>query len=262
MKANKQIYDIIFQEDDVTWQTMIYELARENKIDPWDVDISVLTKEFISMMYQLKEMNFRLSGKVILAAAILLKLKTERLGVEQLLMLTDPEQFPEQLPEPDADLFDVEYEKQFTKAELYPRIPGIRKRKVTMFELVGALKKALEVDERRHKRLLEAKQEIFAKPLPAKKVDILAKIEAVYNRLKQFMKKFKKKTVEFDYILPSKERKEVVWTIIPLLHLAHQHKVSLRQKEPFGKIYVDIHEDEFKTGLGELQTPSAAKEEK
>ncbi len=247
-RADKQIYDIIFQEDDITWQTMIYELAREDKINPWDIDISVLTKEFISMMHQLKEMNFRLSGKVILAAAILLKLKTERLGVEQLLMLTDPDQFPE-LPESDDDLFDIEHEKQFTKAKLAPRIPGVRKRKVTMFELVGALKKALVVDERRQKRVLEAKREMPTTPLPTKKIDIFARIESVYRRIQDFMKKFKKKTVEFDHILPSKKRRAIIWTFIPLLHLAHQQKISLRQEEPFGKIYVDVHEDEFKERL-------------
>ena len=66
-------------------------------------------------------------------------MKTDRLGVEQLLQLTNPEDYPEELElQENAEL----QEKHFTKAKLNLRIPGIRKRKVTMFELVDALKKA------------------------------------------------------------------------------------------------------------------------
>ena len=74
---HEKIHEIIFKEDDITWQSLILELAREGKIDPWDVDISVLAREYIDIVKKLKEHNFRLSGKVILASAILLRLKSE-----------------------------------------------------------------------------------------------------------------------------------------------------------------------------------------
>src|SRR3989338_9890515 len=85
IKNQNDLYNLIFEEDDITWQAVILELVRENKIDPWDIDISVLTQEYLKILKKLKEMNFRLSGKVVLAGAILLKLKAERLGVDQLL---------------------------------------------------------------------------------------------------------------------------------------------------------------------------------
>jgi len=246
IKSEADIYNLIFQEDDITWQAVIYELARTRKIDPWDIDISVLTQEFLQTLKKLKEMNFRLSGKVILAAAILLKLKSERLGLEQLLMLTNPEQFPEL--DDDSDLIDIETEKHFTKAGLRPRIPGVRKRKVTVFELVEALKKALDTDEKR--RIRQTTPRELIRPLPEiRRVDIFAKIESVFSRLKDFVKKFKKTTVEFEEILPSKQKMDVIWTFIPLLHLANQDKIILRQDEPFGKIYVDIKEAELAKGL-------------
>ena len=43
--SKEQIYDLIFQGDDVKWQSIIYELVREGKVDPWDLDVSVLAKE-------------------------------------------------------------------------------------------------------------------------------------------------------------------------------------------------------------------------
>jgi len=246
IKSESDIYNLIFHEDDITWQAVIYELARSKKIDPWDIDVSVLSQEFIASIKKLKEMNFRLSGKVILAAAILLKLKSERLGLEHLLMLTNPEQFPEE--DDSIDLIDLETEKRFTKAGLNPRIPGVRKRKVTVFELVEALKEALDTDEKRRIRQTTPREMI--RPLPEiRRVDIFSKIEAVFGKLRDFVKKFKRTTVEFEEILPSKEKLDIIWTFIPLLHLANQGKIVLRQDEPFGKIYVDVKEAELAKGL-------------
>ena len=245
---HKQIHEIIFKEDDITWQSLIYELAREGKIDPWDVDISTLAKEYISIIKKLKEHNFRLSGKVILAAAILLKLKADRLGMDQIMAIMNPEM---DAPSEDELLLEQqELEKHFTKAKLKPRIPGIRKRKVTAVELVMALKKALDVDERRKLRLAEIAAATPPPPeKPVKKINIFSKIESVWERLKKFIAKSSAKSVEFTQIVPSKEKKDIIWTFVPLLHLANHDKVELKQDGPFGKIYVVVKEKNLHTSL-------------
>lgn len=267
IKSESDLYNLIFKEDDITWQAVIYELARDGKINPWDIDVSVLAHEYLGTIKKLKEMNFRLSGKVILAGAILLKLKAERLGTDQLLALMNPEKYAPDDRDTD-DSFDLEREKHFTKAGLNLRIPGVRKRKVTVFELVEALKTALDVDAKRQARLAAWKTDAI-RPLPEiKKVDIFAKIHAVFDKLRDFVKKFNKMTVTFDEILPSKEKKDVIWTFLPLLHLANQDKIALRQDEPFGKIYVDISESALKEKLekkqftGEVETKEHGKDKK
>ena len=237
--SKEQIYDLIFQGDDVKWQSIIYELVREGKVDPWDLDVSVLAKEYLDALRKLKQHNFRLSGKVILAAAILLKMKTDRLGVEQLLSLTNPEDFPPEL-EDQGDLVDIETEKHFTKAKLNLRIPGVRKRKVTVFELVDALKKALEVDEKRQARQSELAEMMRPRPIQLRKVDVFSKIELVWKKLKEFVDKHKTKLLQFTQIAPSKEKKDIIWTLIPLLHLAQQQKIELKQDVPFGEIFIDL----------------------
>ncbi|MEM2874153.1 MAG: segregation/condensation protein A [Candidatus Nanoarchaeia archaeon] len=242
--SDKFIYNLIFQEDDVSWQSVIYELAREGKIDPWDIDISILAQEYLTMIRRLKEMNFRLSGKVILAAAILLKMKAEHIGLEQLLMLTNPEQFTQEIEEEAS----YEFEKHFTKAKLDARIPIPRKRKVTIFELVDALKRAIEVDERRRRRWLELRP-AMAPHIEVKKVDIFGKIEFVFNRLKALVRKFKKSIISFEELLPSKERCDIIWTLVPLLHLATQGKLELKQQEAFGPIFIKTSEKELGKGL-------------
>jgi len=248
IKSEADLYNFIFQEDDITWQAVILDLARSGKINPWDIDVSVLSQEYIQTIKKLKEMNFRLSGKVILAGAILLKLKAERLGVTQLLAMLDPDKYPQEADDSD-DGFYLEREKHFTKAGLNLTIPRARKRKVTVFELVEALKKALDVDIKRTERLAAWKNQPL-RPLPeVRRPDIFAKIEAVFFKIRQFVKKFNKKTMKFEEIVPSKEKKDVIWTLIPLLHLANQDKLTLRQEEPFGQLYIDVHETSLKEKL-------------
>ncbi len=241
-----QIYGMILQGDDVKWQAIIYDLVRAGKVDPWDLDVSTLSREYLNVLRKMKAMNFRLSGKVVLAAAILLKMKSERLGLDQLLALQNPDEYADE--DLDNDLIDSETEKHFNKARLAARIPGVRKRKVTVFELIDALKKALEVDERRQTR--EAELEELHRPvtMEVKKVDIFAKIDALWAKLKGFVKRLKKQSVSFTEILPSKEKKDIIWTLIPLLHLAQHQKLELRQDTSFGEIYVDLY-DGLDSGL-------------
>ena len=82
-----QILDMLLEKDDITWQTIIYDLVGSSKMDPWNLDVSQLTKKYIEMIKQLKEHDFRISGKIVLAAAILLKIKSNNLlseGIDNL----------------------------------------------------------------------------------------------------------------------------------------------------------------------------------
>ena len=239
----EKIHELIFQDDDVKWQTLLSELVRTNKLDPWDLDISLLSQEYIKMIKQLQELNFRLSGKVILAAAILLRMKSDRLDLDRILALANPEDYPEEaFVDPEIAALD----KTFTKASLDARIPIPRRRKVTIIELVSALKKALEVEERRmfkHKELVDNQPETHLEL--KSNIDIFEKIEEVYLRLKSFLSSKNSKTLKFfEELVPSKRREDIIGTFIPLLHLDQQGYVELAQNESFGEIFVEIKKEE------------------
>ncbi|MBT3583070.1 segregation/condensation protein A [Candidatus Woesearchaeota archaeon] len=255
MTEHNQIYNMIFEEDDLKWQSLIYEMIRTGKVNPWDIDVSLFANEYLGMINKLKELNFRISGKVVLTAAILLRMKTNRLGLQEFLgMIEEPE--PEEL-EPGLDDFDQDpnaveqrieqlanqiKETQTKKITLDPRLDRMRERKVTIFELMGALKKAMEVDERRDLRRTTAlKEKEETRPdFKYEKFDVLGKIKSVYDVLKMFFKKSKHSTVEFTQIIPSKKKEDIIWTFVPLLHLANQGKIELLQDKPFDKIYVEL----------------------
>jgi len=85
-KINEQdkIYDMLINKDEVTWQTLIMDLIKTEQMNPWDIDIGLLTKKYIDALRLLKEANFYVSGKMILAAALLLKVKSNRLVNEDI----------------------------------------------------------------------------------------------------------------------------------------------------------------------------------
>src|SRR3972149_9551593 len=85
MDPHDRIFSILFSKaDEITWQTIIFDLVKTEQMDPWDIDVSTLTQKYIDMLRTIKEHDFRVSGKVLLAAAILLKLKSNKLVGEDL----------------------------------------------------------------------------------------------------------------------------------------------------------------------------------
>ena len=79
-----KLYQMLMNEDEITWQTLIYELVKTEEMNPWDIDISQLCAKYIEAIQELQEHNFFISGKVVLAASILLKLKSFKLVDEDI----------------------------------------------------------------------------------------------------------------------------------------------------------------------------------
>ena len=73
-----ELLNILMQKDEITWQSLIYDLVKSEQMNPWDIDVSLLSKKYLETVKKLQEHNFFISGKVILASAILLKIKSVR----------------------------------------------------------------------------------------------------------------------------------------------------------------------------------------
>ena len=58
---HNELYDILMNRDEITWQTLIYDLIKSERMDPWDVDISLLTKRYLETLRLVKEANFLIS---------------------------------------------------------------------------------------------------------------------------------------------------------------------------------------------------------
>lgn len=76
---NKQAFDVtgtnpVNQELDGI--EILVSMAKMGKINPWNIDIVDITDKYLSQMFQMKSQNLRLTGRTLLFAAILLKLKS------------------------------------------------------------------------------------------------------------------------------------------------------------------------------------------
>ena len=234
LDMEQRIFDIIFKGDEVTWQSLIQDLVRVENMDPWDIDISSLSQKFIEMLKKMQELDLRISGKAVLAAAILLKMKSNYL-IERDLLNFDKLMHPEEYSE------DELYEEQQVirptidpnEVRLIPRTPQPRKRKVSIYELVDALRQALEVKNRR-RQIIES----IDIPLPDKKVDISKLIEELYTGIERIFQKEGKLT--FSQLVPSKEKKDVVDVFLPVLHLSNEQRIELEQQTHFGEIDITL----------------------
>lgn len=55
---------------------ILVSMAKTGKVNPWNIDIVDITDKYLSQMFQMKAQNLRLTGRTLLFAAILLKLKS------------------------------------------------------------------------------------------------------------------------------------------------------------------------------------------
>ena len=238
IQSQEQVFELLFDKEDVTWKSMLHELVRTEQMNPWDINISMLAQKFLEMLKTLKEMDFRISGKIILAAAILLKLKSNRLLGED---ISNLDKLFAQTDEEEDGLLDELQDEPIPKEEvsdfrLIPRTPQPRKRKVSIFDLVDALQKAMEVKKRRVMRdIPSVKVEI-----PEKKVDVSEIIKNTYSKIKNYFVQHQNAKLTFTKLVPSETKQDKIYTFIPLLHLTNQRKIDMLQYNHFGEIEVKI----------------------
>jgi len=234
----------LIETDDITWKSLLLDLVKSEHMNPWDIDISLLTKKYIATIKEMQQLDLRVSGKVLLAAAILLKVKSTYFlehGVDELdrlLARTNEVEDTEFFSEFSDELFQtVDGIEQHEQPHLIPRIPQPRHRKVTIYDLAGALQKAMEVKKRNLARQYpDIKMEI-----PKKKIDITQVLREVYGKIKTFLHINKTESMKFSQLLPEDATKEQkVYTFMPLLYLDHQRRVDLSQQEHFGEINIEL----------------------
>jgi len=249
--AQEQIHGLLFG-DKISWQAIIQDLIASEQLNPWDIDISLLAQKFLEKVKDLEEANFFISSKVLLAAAFLLRIKSGILLDKDIRGLDDI-------------LFGKKEEKKYIQERidldedvpgLIPRTPLPRFKKVSLQELIAALGKAINTENRRIRRVVVAKQqEIEASlSLPRKTINLKDKITGIYERLKII---FDKKEDKYAFSeLAGNTTESRIETFIPLLHLDNQHKIWIEQEGHFEEIWIllkHIYERQNKDTLENLR---------
>lgn len=239
-ESQDKIFSLLVEQNEISWKAIIMDLISTEQMDPWDINISLLTGKYIDRLNQLKEQDLKVGGKVLLAASILLRIKSTKLvgddldDFDRLIAGADmsQEQFYDELEQELAKGEELGLKEEY---DLLPRLPQARRRKVSVFDLVKALEKALEVKERRVLHSMPPPM-----PLPQRKFDVTAALTNLYQRIRSLFSV--RKSLTFQQLLPGETKQDKVYTFIPLLHLANHQKVELEQSEAFGDIHIKVLE--------------------
>jgi chromatin segregation and condensation protein Rec8/ScpA/Scc1 (kleisin family) len=228
----------LVEQDDITWQSMLLELVNDGSMDPWDIDLGVLSSNFIKILNEMKETNLKISGKVILASTIMLRLKSGRFIDTDLARL---ESLISSMNDTD-DEFDDGEEQTYLEGgvrrnyKIYPRSPQPRKRKVSVYDLVRALEGVIEKQKIRvQKRKPQTEMEYHTK-----NVDMNIVLREVFDSLYNRVEATKSTQMKFSDIVPSNERGDIVATFLPLLHLTNQRVTDLHQDEAFSDFNINV----------------------
>lgn len=230
LETNDYVLELILREN---WRDVIKILTQD--MDPWNIDLVLLSQRFSNYLDEMKQKDLKIPGKMILVAAIIYRMKSEVLKESE-----DDEQ--EELNLIEDDVFSPELtltqvneeqiELNLRKIMLPPiKLPVKKpvKRKVSLYELINALDKALKTRNRR-----EAK-EIFN--IDLKDFDITEAIEDVYEKIINHLEKEDK--TFFSRLLPEEHTaEEKILTLQSLLHLAFEGRIYCWQEKPFDDIHI------------------------
>lgn len=236
-KPEDRIFSILFEGDDITWKDLIYGLVQTEGMDPWDIDVSRIADMFLTMLKKLKELDFKISGKVVLASSFLLKLKSDRLLYEDMVLFDNLLNGPEDGMDEIEDMADDDYDQYaaYRNAEIVPRTPQPRQRKVSVYDLVEALEKVLDKEMTRKRFGKEVEKGV---DLPTNLFNLGDQMIIIQDKIKIFFEKNKDKLVFSD--LSGESRLDKVYTFIPLLHLENNQVIRLSQKAHFEEIDIKL----------------------
>jgi len=229
----EQVHSVVFSKE-IGWQEIIYDLINSEELDPWNVDITILTNKYLEKIQELEE-NYFVSSKVLLAAALLLRIKSEILLNKYIRSIDEILFGKKEKKANPLERIELDEEIPF----LIPKSPLPRFRKVTLNELVESLNKAIITENRRIKKeIINNRTAIDASfSLPKRKFIITDKIREIYEILFGHLQKNENGFVPFS-VLIGNEKEEKIYTFTSLLHLENQKKIWLHQDEHFGEINI------------------------
>jgi len=237
-KTNQeQIHDILFSRE-ISWQEIIYDLINTEQLDPWDIDLGVLSNRYLDKIRQLEEEDFFVSSKVLLAAAFLLRIKSELIlskylkSIDEILFGTKPdEKLIRQIDWSEVDIDDL--------PELVPKSPMPRFKRVSLSELIESLNKAIVTENRRIKKEIlnsNALRETSVS-LPKRKFNPQNKSREIYERLLEQIKENYKESIPFTELI-GQDKEDRLFSFMILLQLESQRRIWMVQDHHFSEIQI------------------------
>lgn len=213
--------------DQPAWKTILLTIVKQEKMDPWNIDLIVLADKYLEKIYTLEKANLRIPANAMLASAILLKTKSKTLHITTLEDLEKAEAKKELTPEERALLAAGIPELRGTRS--------MREGKVTLDELVKTIETMLSKSRGKNSFAKQLKEVEFV--LPFAGMDIEKRMEEVMQLVQQ--RADSQGMVLFSQLLNgNRTPNEVINVFVPLLFLANNGQLALWQEEFWQEIFI------------------------
>lgn len=257
LKPEERIYVVATDKDNLDWKGFLYQLIHDEGLDPWNVDLGILTNRYLAAVKQMTIVDFDITGKFLTIAVFLLKTKAEHLvdkdlrGIDDQIaqvQVSDNGEFGdwETLEELDSHLEDLERKRRRENYEIKVRNPIARKRKVNIFDLINLLEKTFKQSNKRKANFLQRNGLEFEDDMgydgpmyEENPMDLATIIDNLHNTILEQLQQTDEHIHFSKFINPEHSTLEVLEKFMPLLYLHNQDKVYLKQKNHFDDI--EIH---------------------
>jgi len=222
-KEKEYLVDLI---DQPAWKTILIELVKGNKMDPWNIDVIALADLYWQKIQQLERQDLRVPANAILASAILLKLKARGIKLSS-------------VEEEEDETKQISKEELAMIEETLPELRGqrqFREGKISLDELVDSIGEILEKTKQK-KSILRDKQ-LPEFDLQFNRERAAEQVEKVFKRIQE--RADSQGLVTFSQILDESTPIAMVYCFVPLLFLVNSGKVNAWQEEWFGEIFISI----------------------
>jgi chromatin segregation and condensation protein Rec8/ScpA/Scc1 (kleisin family) len=222
--VHERLLDIV---DKPAWKQLLVETVEQSGLDPWNIDVTSLASAYLEKINAMRKLDFRIPANCVLCSAILLRFKAQNWQIQ-------PQQEFEEAVEEDNWQLIIEGQ-QVPDLEPSRRITN---RPVTIEELIMAVEDVIEKQRKREeKRLLESMvPEALMDIAFEDNEDFLGMVDEVYRRV---LKNADSTEIAlFSDVLRERSKREIMLTLIPLLHLANQDRVRLWQEKYFDEIFI------------------------
>lgn len=233
-------------------------MASKGEVDPWNIDVIEVSDRFLNKLEKAQKLDLRVSGRVLLFAAILVRMKADVLSSEVLPLSREGEEEAEHyedhgeaglmgenygaeegfisdeidfslLYEESESLEDDDLKDDVLKTLLSPRKK--MRRFTTLKDLIKELQNAENVEKRRRKRKNKSdeREHITRQTMEtAHEEDIEETILKVEGELKGL---FNRKTMlYFSEVVRGMNIDEKISYYLSVLHLAYRKKIEVNQK--------------------------------
>lgn len=231
---------------------ILVQMAKSGKIDPWNVDIVDITDKYLAHLFQLKSQNLRLTGRTLLFAAILLRLKSNVLeGIDASQFEDTPQEELDYTDDDWDDMMDVESEISTNNVisldEVLQRRTSVRLNRSRMVNLKDLIKQLQFYEELDRKQALKnaherAKRRVrsYARLTPDDIVNLAHDeyIEKSVDVLRENLERIFATEEKVELKTLTLLGMDKISAYIALLFLSAESDIDLVQEEFYGDLYV------------------------